>query len=402
MDRKLKLTWLVPDDRGGGVISVALSCVRQAHAAGHEVTLLLVLPPTGWLDPAEYRGCTLATLGLGDGALDTPTALLRWLEAYPQDVLVLNACEQANPVIPYLPPNLRCLYAVHDTAMGHWQTAVQFEEELDVIIAVSEVTARQFRDRLREPAKLHVVHNGSLYPAQPVDEGPRAQDMVFPFGDNQTKGADDLIKLWVELGRSGFAGALHWYGEMRPEFKRQVRALPGAERICLYGRVQRAELFAAAARCRVFLMLSRADAFGMVTVETMSMGCVPVAWEIDTGTREIVPEGLGCFAPLGDFPALATAVWRALELQPVVGPAEMARAREDFNEETMWGGYARVVAAAMERPAALRPLVGKAPAAYQPPRRYFQKLPRWLRGFLRNWAGRSPRLGYWVRNLRGR
>jgi hypothetical protein len=46
----MKLCWFVPDDRGGGIVSVAVSCVRQARDAGHDAVLLLSLQPTGWLD----------------------------------------------------------------------------------------------------------------------------------------------------------------------------------------------------------------------------------------------------------------------------------------------------------------------------------------------------------------
>ena len=58
----------------------------------------------------------------------------------------------------------------------------------------------------------------------------------------------------------------------------------------------------------------------MTTIEAMSMGCLPVAWNIDTGTREIVRhDETGLFAPLGDIVALSKTVLRAIEVQPRLG-----------------------------------------------------------------------------------
>ena len=81
----MRICWLISDDRGGGVASVALSCVRQAHASGHEATLLLVLSSTGWLDQEDQNDFLLDSLGLELPAKDAPAAILRWLQVHPQE-----------------------------------------------------------------------------------------------------------------------------------------------------------------------------------------------------------------------------------------------------------------------------------------------------------------------------
>lgn len=397
----MKLCWLFPDDRGGGVASVALSCARQAQAAGHEATLLVVLPLTGWLQRGN-AGFALDSLNLDAPAADTPAALLRWLRAHPQDVLVLNGCEQADAGIPYLPPGVRCVYGVHDTAGRYWRTALRQEDNLDAIVAVSHVVAEQFKDRLNEPGKLRVIHNGSLFPPPPEPDAERSKDLLFLCGHNPTKGAYDMLRLWCRLAKEGFEGSLHWFGHMDAAFTRRVRALPGAERIHLHGRTTREEIFAAAARCGVFMMLSRVEPFGMVTIEAMSMGCVPVAWDVATGTREIVREGeSGLFSPLGDFAALASQVRRALADHEALGAVAMREARGRFSEAAMWRGYAQLVAEVAAQPPRPRTRDGQEPPPYEPPRRRFQALPAPLRRAANTLIGASPRLGYWLRDRRG-
>jgi len=140
----------------------------------------------------------------------------------------------------------------------------------------------------------------------------------------------------------------------------------------------------------------------MVTVEAMSMGCVPVAWDIATGTREIIQEGqTGLFAPLGDHAALWHVVQSAMQAQPSMCEAVMRRAREDFGEATMWQGYAAFLAALADRPRLIRSGRDGSLPTYHPPRRYYQLLPARWRVAIRHAVGRCPRLGYLVRDMRG-
>jgi glycosyltransferase involved in cell wall biosynthesis len=398
----LKICWLISDDRGGGVASVALSCVRQAHASGHEATLLLVLSSTGWLDHEDQNGFLLDSLGLELPAKNAPAAILRWLQVHPQSFLVINNCEQADVSIPYLPSAVRSVYVVHDTARRYWEPALRHESALDAIVAVSHTVARQFEKRLCNPGKLSVIHNGSRFAPPPKSEAERPSDILLCCGDNPTKGAYDALRLWKQLAQTGFKGELHWFGRMEQDFKRRVRSLPDTTRIHLYGRRSRSDIFSKAARCRVLLMLSRVEPFGMTTIEAMSMGCLPVAWNIDTGTREIVHDNeTGLFARLGDIVALSRTVLRAIEVQPRLELATMKRARDNFNENIMWRGYANLFAELASRPPLMRSCAGQTAPPYSPPTRIFQRAPASLRAPIRAWVGRSPRLGYWVRDFRG-
>jgi len=395
----MKLCWLVPDDRGGGVISVAMSCVRQARAAGHDAVMLLMLEPTGWLE--GVNGIRTASLGLKGLANETPRALMRWLEDHPQDVLLLNGGEQANPVIPYLPAGVRCLYVVHDTASRYWIDALTTEPDLHGIVAVSRTVADKFVHLLKTPEKLRVIHNGSIFPSIPDLGVSRPDDIIFLGASSPTKGARDVLRLWPRLLESGFAGRLHWFGTLDPAFERQIAGLPRGERILRRGRTRRDIIFAAAATSKVLLMLSRVEPFGMATIEGMAMGCVPVAWDIPTGTKEIVTGEAGSFVPLGDFAALANQVTQICRDHARLAPVAARRAREIFSEDVMWQGYANLLDEVMQLPSQPHSRTGQVPPDFIPVRRRFQLLPASVRGAIRNFVGRSPRLGYFLRDVRG-
>jgi glycosyltransferase involved in cell wall biosynthesis len=360
----------------------------------------MALRPTGHLD--EYvEGFAVDTLDIQPRSPDAPERLRRWLQTNAQDVLFLNSCEEITPALTHIPRDTRCVDVVHDTAAQYWRRAVGDEAALDAIIAVSEAVAAEFRDRLDDPAKLYVAHNGSVFP-DPPETASSANDIIFIGGNQPIKGTGDIADLWPRLLDRGFDGRLHWFGGLSDSLRERVASLPRSDRIIDRGRVPRSEIFQQAARSKVLLMLSRVEAFGMVTIEGMGMGAIPVAWDISTGTKEIVTHGeTGFFAPLGDFKALATRVMEALQHHEGMRRDVIRVARERFSETAMWDRYASLIDDLKHRPPASRSGAGAAPPAYKPPRRYFQMLPEPIRRQIRTVVEQSPKLGYWLRDWRG-
>lgn len=398
----MKLCWLISTAGGGGGASVALSCCRQAAAAGHDPTLLVMGPTDDWL--TEYaHDFPVESLQLEEGERTAmPRRLLAWLDENPQDVLVHNDVMPAHPAIPYLPEDLRFVYVVHDTAEMYWQKAVEHEPHLDAIVAVSNVIARQFRDELDDPSRLHVAHNGTLFPDDIALDQPRGDDLVFLGGGKHIKGAYDVLDLWTALVEQGFAGQLHWFGTLGDELVNRIEALPQSDRIRVRGYTPRSEIFETVARSKVILMLSRVEPFGMATVEGMGMGCLPVAWDIETGTTEIATDGeTGFFAPLGELGTLADRVLTALDRHEALYEDVIEHTRSHFSEEAMWDRYATVIDTIMDQPVADRPHAGETPPEWSPPTRYFQLLPEAVRAPIREFVGRSPWLGYLLRDMRG-
>jgi glycosyltransferase involved in cell wall biosynthesis len=396
----MNLCWLIPDDRGGGTAAVALSCCRQAARAGHDVTLLMALPPTGHLDE-HVEGFEVASLDAASPYQDVPERLINWLDRHPQEVLFLNGCREVEPAIPHIPQNAYVVDVIHDTAQTSWQRAVSNESSLDAIVAVSDTVAHQFRDDLEDPSALHVLHNGTVFPDRPAS-GNRPNDLLFIGGSKSFKGARDVLDVWPALIQAGFDGRLHWFGGLDHDLAPEVASLPDAERIVDHGRVPRSQIFERAGECKALLMLSRVEPFGMVTIEAMGMGAIPVAWDIDTGTREIVEDGqTGFFAPLGNAKEFAKWVLEACRRHDELRDPVIDVARNRFSEEAMWGRYAEFLSQLTTRSPVSRPQAGTSPPAYRPPTQYFQLLPDTVRSSIRSLIARSPTLGYWLRDWRG-
>jgi glycosyltransferase involved in cell wall biosynthesis len=395
----MKLCWLLPSDKSGGITPVSLSCCRQAINAGHQATMLLLKKPT-WISSDGFQ---VASLGLDAGVAETPKILGQWLKDNPQDVVFFNSCDEFDIIIPYLPSYIKCVYVVHDTALPYWSKALTEEDNLEAIIAVSETVAGKFRHRLKHPEKLSVIYNGCVFPEAPNANIVRQDNLVFLGGDNPTKGAFDVLKLWTVLIKIGFSGKLQWFGNLMPEFIKKIKKLPNSNRIEIFGHVSRDKVFSNASTAKVLLMLSRVEPFGMATIEAMAMGCVPVAWDVETGTKEITTANkTGLFAPLSDMQALAKQVIYACENYQNFNTAVIQQARSNFNETVMWQGYQTLI----DDVATLKPISRsrhhQEPVSFQKPVRRFQLLPSGIRSLIRELIGRSPTLGYWLRDMRGR
>lgn len=393
----MKLCWLLPSDKSGGISPVALSCCRQAAQAGHQTTMLLLAEPS-WLSSTEFK---VASIGVDAGRPEAPKLLREWLDRYPQDVLFFNGCDEFDVLIPYLPKYTKCVYVVHDTAPPYWKKAVTEEENIEAIIAVSQTVSNKFKHLLKRPEKLFVIHNGCVFP-ELAEKGTRNDDLIFLGGQNPTKGAFDVLSLWGSLSQSGFDGRLHWFGQTSPKFKARIKQLPEQQQIIVYDYVPRSKIFSTAASSKVLLMLSRVEPFGMSTIEAMGMGCVPVAWDVETGTKEIaINNETGLFAPLGDIKILTQKTLQACTNHKNFEAAVIERARSHFNEEVMWHGYESVIDFVSELQPIQRSKLGQEPVSYKRPVRRFQFLPPRLRSLIREVIGRSPFLGYLFRDMRG-
>ena len=77
----------------------------------------------------------------------------------------------------------------------------------------------------------------------------------------------------------------------------------------------------------------------MVTIECMGMGCTPIAWDIESGTKEIVGPDEGHFIKLGDYEEMAGRIITACQAHQAVFSASTRRIRRQFGESVMAANY---------------------------------------------------------------
>jgi glycosyltransferase involved in cell wall biosynthesis len=221
------------------------------------------------------------------------------------------------------------------------------------------------------------------------------------------KGVFDFVPLLQRLKRLGVPATLNIVGGENETLRRQFQreGLDGV--VSWSGRVPHERCYDIAGESDIFLMTSRKELFGMVTIEAMSMGCVPIAYDIPSGSTEIIEHGKsGLLVPLGNIRAWANQIrnlYYDRNRLAEVSAAAINRARTHFNADIMARNVVSflsdVLIHAKTHPAARESgMPPETPAVYAQPARGYQRLPKGLRAWLRNAIGTNARLCYWYLN----
>lgn len=226
------------------------------------------------------------------------------------------------------------------------------------VIAVSEGVARGLRERHTFPAeKIKVVPNGVRmetydlalkgFDREAYRAGLplRARLLVGAVGElSEVKGQEDFVRAAALVARRGdIEAAFLVVGEdnsrgreLRRRLERMIADENLAGRVRLLGYVS--DLVPLLAALDLYVSPSRAEAFGLATVEAMACGACVVATATD-GTREIVSDGeTGRVVPVGDADALAGAMIELLgdgERRRRMAERGRASVRERFSLERM-------------------------------------------------------------------
>lgn len=115
---------------------------------------------------------------------------------------------------------------------------------------------------------------------------------------------------------------------------------------------------AALASASVLLLTSRSEAFSLVVAEAMAAGCLPIAYDVPYGPRELIRHGrTGWLVPPGDVAALTDTLVRAIDAEE----RGLARMRQDailrtraLDERAVLDRWAMVLRRARRRHAARR------------------------------------------------
>jgi glycosyltransferase involved in cell wall biosynthesis len=224
------------------------------------------------------------------------------------------------------------------------------------VIAVSEGVGRGLRESRIFPAeKIRVVPNGVEFArydaaldgfdrdAHRAELHPTARLLVGSVGElSPAKGQEDFVRAAAIVARRDERVAFLVAGEDNSrggDTRRRLEQLIAAEnlagRVLLHGYVD--ELIPFLAALDLYVSPSRAEAFGLATVEAMACSACVVATATD-GTREIVSDGeTGRVVPVGEATALASAISELLSDEGLrcFGLARMIDATEEVYREAL-------------------------------------------------------------------
>ncbi len=406
IQKPLRVASVIASLTAGGIGPVChYAAEGMAKLTGWQMTLLSLHDPVDeFIDKAS--GLRIVSLGL-DG--NCARLFLRWLAANPQDLVITSDVCRIEPAFCFILPETRHVVQIHDSGRRYREVAVRHATWLDGVTCVGqhiEAPLRQSLAGVGFRGLLRTVHNGANFPPQPVREprdGPLR--LLFMGGVTPLKGAFDLVPLLRRLRKLGVPVSLNIVGGQNDALRRQLQRA-GLDRLVTWtGRVPHEQCYAAAAESDLLLVPSRKESFGMVTIEAMSMGCVPIAYDIPSGSTEIIEAGeSGLLVRLGDLRAWAEQI-RGLHHDRTqlakLSAAAIARARDTFNADTMARNLAaylsdviaHTITCAPQRKSGMPP---ESAVAFEKPTRGYQRLPAGIRDWIRDRVHAHPKVSYWL------
>lgn len=405
--KPVRISSVIASLNAGGIGPVCRYAAEgMAKQPDWQVTLLSLHDPVGEvMDKAS--GLRIACLGLDKNCA---RLFLQWLEANPQDLIITSDVSLIEPAYPFVPQATRHVIQIHDSGRRYRAVAVRHAPWIDGVTCVGRHIESPLHKSLEEVGFrgiLRTVYNGANFP--PLKErqpyaGPLR--LLFMGRVEAHKGVFDFVPLLQHLRRLGVPVTLNIVGGENEMLRRQLQRKGLSDYVTWAGRIPHDQCYDIAAESDIFLMTSRKEPFGMVTIEAMSMGCVPIAYNTLSGSTEIIEhDKSGLIVPLGNIHAWAECI-RGLHHDrqhlSELSQDAILRARSAFDAETMslnMVSFLSDVMAHAEKHRAKR-LEGmpEKESATSTSRRGYQKLPAGWRDWVRNKVGANPRLCYWLLN----
>ena len=404
--KPLRITSVIASLTAGGIGPVCRYAAEgMAKSTNWRLTLLSLHDPVSD-QTDEVSGLRIVCLGLDR---DCARRFLEWLAENPQDLIITSDVCQIESAFPVLPQAIRHVVQIHDSGRRYRAVAVRHAAWVDGVTCVGnhiETPLQRSLTKVGFRGLLRTVHNGAsfppLIPRQPY-EGPLR--LLFMGRVDALKGAFDLVPLLMQLKQLRVPVTLKIVGGENLALRRQFQRKQIADMVTWSGRVPHEQCYPIAAKSDLLLLPTRKESFGMVTIEAMSMGCVPIAYDIPSGSTEIIAHGKsGLLVPLGDIRAWAEQV-RTLDQDRRwlmrLSEDTVVRARTCFDSKTMSQNLTTYLGDVMDQaessPATREPgLPLESAATIAGSRRGYQRLPAGFRDWIRNRVHSNPHVSHWL------
>jgi glycosyltransferase involved in cell wall biosynthesis len=404
----MKVASVVFSKRSGGIGPVCkYAASGMAECRDWRVTLACLNDSAAHLETIQ-GSLSVVDLGLERNNMG---AFLNWLDANPQDVIISSGVSELEPYFPCLPERTAHIVQIHDSSKRYREAATRYAPYIDGVVTVAHHIQKLVEPELRTAGfggLVSTVHNGACFPKfcprSPRQLG-QTVNLLFMGSMDPLKGADDLLPLLKQLRKRRVPANLRVVGGDNAGLKGRLERAGFSDIVSWAGRVPHEHCYKIASESDVLINPTRKESFGMVTIEAMSMGCIPVAYDIVSGNREIIEhEKNGFLVPLGSTRRMSEVI-EELYLDPskfqLMSGKAAQRARESFSDSVMsenMAAFVEKVISNRKNTPAIRVARSPTKVGHQldGATEGYRRMPNCLRTRMRRIIGRSPRLSYWL------
>lgn len=290
-----------------------------------------------------------------------------WLDhviGHDRAVIFSDTLGMAEVAHPYKRPNVVILQTVHNRhldqnavgALGYTGAkSLPLLKNIDSFDATVFLTERQFSDvaALMAPSPSWRVIPNSRSEHHQISDDPRPRTAGIMLSQlNSRKQPDHAIRAIAKANAQltePVSLDIYGQGDERESLESLVESL-GASTVNLRGYDPSApEKFA---QSTFSLLTSKSEAAPLVIVESMARGCIPIAYDIRYGPRDIITDGVnGFLLPLGDISGLANTIagLQRMSEDSITKLRENAIKRaHDFSDTTVLKQWANLIADTLE------------------------------------------------------
>ena len=239
---------------------------------------------------------------------------------------------------------------------GSGDVVVPRFDNFDGVAILTHKQAEDIRARVGDIGNIHVIPNSRAVPVQPAegDRDPAAGVLLAQL--RPLKQIDHAIRAVTDVNhrlRTTATLGIYGEGDEGPKLESLIQNLGVSSLVQLKGHTHSpAKVFGESS---FSLLTSSSESFGLVILESMSAGCVPIAYDIHYGPSSIITHGVnGYIVEYGNEEALAECVAAFLAL-PAEQKAEMREAAMsravDFSDAPVVSLWSEALAAAAARKA---------------------------------------------------
>ncbi len=276
-----------------------------------------------------------------------------WLDYLAKDpvaYMIIDSKTSANHYPEFRREDVVTLYMVHGSHLadgqkpphgklspGRRHTFKQLES-FDAVVLLTERQRKDVQDGLGPLDNLYVCPNSREVVARDTSATARDEKQGIALGALVAgKRFNHAVKAVSFARRHGALVKLNIFG--RGEQEDNLRGTIGRHmvrrRVKLAGYTTQPEQ--EMAKSSFILMTSNREGLGLVLIEAMSKGCVPIAYDIDYGPAEIITDGVdGFLIEPGDINAMAKTIARFVRLpaaqRQAMRDAAVARS-QDFDDD---------------------------------------------------------------------
>lgn len=405
----LRVASVIGTTNAGGVGSVCrYAAIELARITNWDVTLVRLHDSdcTAPRDPSGFQSVCLGYTG------SCSLGFLEWLKDNPQDVIITSDVSTIESSFPFFAGEICHIIQIHDSLKRYREVAVRNSRWVNGVTCVGKHIEDRLFHQLKETGfcgLLGTVHNGANFP--PYIRKARSRDqpmrLLFMGRLDPIKGVFYIVSLLDELRRIDIPTVVTIVGGESATLTWQLRKKDLLDQVVFTGRIPHEECYDLASKSDVFLMLSRKEPFGMVTIEAMSMGCLPIGYNTPSGTTEIIEDGVnGILVPLGRITEAAQRIGelhRDRSKLDLMSKNAVSRAREDFSANTMALNLVQFIEETVlhsrKYPAQrISGLPKQQPKSRLNRASMYQRLPLSVRERIRALIGSHPRFCYWYLN----